>query len=62
MNITRHPVPLNELEDQLAFIFPKGSDWTPIWQEFLTPDFKESVAYKKIVAENLGTSFVNLIK
>ncbi|WP_375578106.1 transporter substrate-binding domain-containing protein [Marivirga tractuosa] len=62
MNVTRHPVPLNELEDQLGFIFPKGSDWTSAWEEFLTPEFKESVKYKKIVADNLGTSFVNLIR
>jgi ABC-type amino acid transport substrate-binding protein len=62
MNVTRHPVPLNELEDQLGFIFPKGSDWAKVWEEFLTPSFKESVKYKKIVADNLGTSFVNLIR
>jgi ABC-type amino acid transport substrate-binding protein len=62
MKVTRHPVPLNELEDQLGFIFPKGSDWTTVWEEFLTPSFKESVKYKKIVAENLGTAFVNLIR
>jgi len=62
MNVTRHPVPLNELEDQLGFIFPEGSDWAIIWEEFLTPSFKESVKYKKIVADNLGTAFVNLIR
>jgi ABC-type amino acid transport substrate-binding protein len=62
MNVTRHPVPLNELEDQLGYIFPKGSDWQSIWREFLTPEFKESVTYKKIVADNLGTAFVNLIR
>ncbi|ADR20793.1 hypothetical protein MATR_15810 [Marivirga tractuosa] len=62
MDVTRHPVPLNELEDQLGFIFPKGSDWDAVWAEFLTPSFKESVKYKKIIADNLGTSFVNLIR
>jgi ABC-type amino acid transport substrate-binding protein len=62
MNVTRHPMPLNELEDQLGFIFPKGSGWQSIWNEFLTPEFKESVTYKKIVADNLGTAFVNLIR
>jgi len=62
MDVTRHPVPLNELEDQLGLIFPKGSDWDEIWREFLTPSFKESVTYKKIIADNLGTSFVNLIR
>jgi len=60
--ITRHLVNLNELEDQLGFIFPKGSDWASVWAEFLTPEYKSSVAYKKIIADNLGTSFVNLIK
>jgi ABC-type amino acid transport substrate-binding protein len=62
MDVTRHPVPLDELEDQLGFIFPKGSDWQNVWEEFLTPAFKESVTYKKIVADNLGTAFVNLIR
>lgn len=62
MDVTRHPIPLSELEDQLGFIFPKGSDWEKIWGEFLTPAFKESVTYKKILADNLGTSFVNLIR
>jgi ABC-type amino acid transport substrate-binding protein len=60
--ITRHLVNLNELEDQLGFIFPKGSDWASVWAEFLTPEYKNSVAYKRIIADNLGTSFVNLIK
>ncbi|PTB97872.1 hypothetical protein C9994_00660 [Marivirga lumbricoides] len=62
LDIKRHNVPLEELEDQLGFIFPKNSDWVTVWNEFLTPEFKTSVTYKKIVADNLGTSFVNLIK
>lgn len=62
LDIKRHTVPLEELEDQLGFIFPKNSDWVSVWNEFLTPEFKTSVTYKRIVADNLGTSFVNLIK
>lgn len=62
LSVKRHTVSLNELEDQLGFIFPKGSDWVAIWNEFLTPEFKQSIKYKKIVADNLGTSFVSLIK
>src|SRR5690606_32748189 len=57
LNVKRHNVPLNELEDQLGFVFPKNSDWVEVWNEFLTPEFKSSIAYKKIVADNLGTSF-----
>ena len=60
--LTRHNVDLDELQDQLAFIFPKGSDWEAVWNEFLTDDFKTSMTYKKIIADNLGTSFVNLIR
>lgn len=62
MNVTRHRVSLDELEDQLGFIFPKGSDWAKVWEEFLTPAFKESIVYKKILADNLGSSFVSLMK
>lgn len=60
--ITRHSVDLDGLQDELGFIFPKGSDWQLIWKEFLNDDFKQSITYKKIVADNLGTSFVNLIR
>lgn len=62
LDVKRHNIPLNELEDQLGFIFPKNSDWVKVWNEFLTPEFKSSITYKKIVADNLGSSFVNLIK
>ncbi len=62
LDVTRHNIPLNELEDQLGFIFPKDSDWVKVWNEFLTPEFKNSITYKKIVADNLGSSFVSLIK
>ncbi len=62
LDIKRHNIALNDLEDQLGFIFPKNSDWVKVWSEFLTPEFKNSIIYKKIVADNLGSSFVNLIK
>jgi ABC-type amino acid transport substrate-binding protein len=62
LDVQRHNISLDELQDELAFIFPKNSDWVRVWNEFLTPEFKSSITYKKIVADNLGSSFVNLIK
>lgn len=62
LSITRHSVDLDDLQDELAYIFPKGSDWQAVWEEFLSPEFKQSMTYKKIIADNLGSSFVNLIR
>lgn len=62
LDIKRHNIPLEELEDQLGFIFPKNCDWTPVWNEFLTKEFKAGITYKKIIADNLGTTFVSLIR
>jgi ABC-type amino acid transport substrate-binding protein len=48
--------------EQLAFIMAKESDWDEPWKEFLTPDYRKSVKYRKIIADNLGSTFLSIIK
>jgi ABC-type amino acid transport substrate-binding protein len=48
--------------EQLAFIMAKQTDWDVIWNEFLTEDYRRSVKYRKIIADNLGANFLNLVK
>jgi ABC-type amino acid transport substrate-binding protein len=48
--------------EQLAFIMAKQTDWDEIWKEFLTEDYRRSVKYRKIIADNLGANFLSLVK
>jgi ABC-type amino acid transport substrate-binding protein len=59
--IKRQEVDLGNAE-QLGFIMSKQSDWETIWNEFLTPEYRKSVQYKKIIADNLGSTFLNLVR
>jgi ABC-type amino acid transport substrate-binding protein len=60
------PVKRQEVElgnpEQLGFIMSKQSDWEPVWKEFLTDEYRKSVRYKEIIAENLGSSFLSLVR
>jgi hypothetical protein len=60
------PVKRQEVElgnpEQLGFIMSKQSDWGELWKEFLTPEYRKSVRFKEIVAENLGSSFLSLVR
>jgi ABC-type amino acid transport substrate-binding protein len=49
-------------DDKLAFIMHKKSDWGVVWQEFLTDSYRKSIAYKKIIADNLGVAYLGLIQ
>lgn len=59
--IKRQMLTISDTDDQLAFVMPKGSDWEPIWKEFLSREYKASSRYKEIVTRNLGHQFVYLI-
>lgn len=59
--IARQPVKLN-IDDKLAFLMGKTSDWEPLWREFLTDDYRKSAGYKKIISENLGLAYLGMIK
>ncbi len=61
MKLKRHPVMLERAEDT-GFMMSKKSDWDTVWNEFLTSEFKNSNAYKKIISENLGSTFLNSLQ
>jgi len=60
------PVKRQEIEignpEELGFIMSKQSDWDGLWREFLTPEFRKSITYKKIISDNLGQTFLNLVR
>jgi ABC-type amino acid transport substrate-binding protein len=62
----RMPVKKHEVEigtpEPLGFIMSKQSDWDVLWNEFLTPEYRKSVRYKEIIANNLGSSFLRIIQ
>lgn len=60
--IQRHNVKLQESAEKLGFIMQKGSDWEPVWNEFLTDTYRNSTEYKRIVTDHLGRSFLGLIR
>lgn len=59
--IKRQDIELGSPE-QLGFIMSKQSDWEGLWNEFLTAEYRKSVGYKKIIADNLGSTFLNLVR
>lgn len=48
--------------DKMGFIMGQKTDWDEAWNEFLTPDYKMSVRYRKIVVDNLGATFLSALK
>lgn len=48
--------------EELGFIMSKQTDWDVPLKEFLTPDYRNSIGYRKIITENLGATFMNLVK
>jgi hypothetical protein len=48
--------------EELGFIMSKQTDWDVPLKEFLTSDYRNSVGYRKIISENLGATFMSLVK
>lgn len=61
-NIKRHPAG-DKTGEEFGFIMPKNSDWGNVMTEFFNHNggFTNSTAYKKIVAETLGTHVVAML-
>jgi hypothetical protein len=59
--VKRQDVELGNPEP-LGFIMSKQTDWDVLFKEFLTEEYRKSVRYKEIIADNLGTSFLSLVK
>ncbi|MEL7002610.1 MAG: transporter substrate-binding domain-containing protein [Bacteroidota bacterium] len=60
--VKRQDVYLNSEKEELGFVMSKSSDWDGVWKEFLTDDYKSSMRYKEIIADNLGNAFLRLIR
>lgn len=59
--IKRQMVDVGAVEE-LGFIMSKQTDWDVPLKEFLTTDYRNSIGYKKIITENLGATFMSLVK
>ncbi|HEY0651627.1 MAG TPA: transporter substrate-binding domain-containing protein [Chryseosolibacter sp.] len=59
--VKRHDIELGNPEP-LGFIMSKQTDWDVLFKEFLTEEYRKSVHYKEIIAENLGAAFLSLVK
>lgn len=66
MNEKKYPIKRQEVNlkivDEIGFIMAKSSDWDKVWEEFLTPEYRNSIRYKQIISKNLGASFFSLTK
>lgn len=59
--IKRHALSISNTKEILGMIMPKGSDWSVIWSEFLTKEYKKSPRYREIITKNFGSQFTYLI-
>jgi membrane-bound lytic murein transglycosylase MltF len=59
--IKRQMVDIGVVEE-LGFIMSKQTDWDVPLKEFLTLEYRNTVGYRKIISENLGATFMNLVK
>jgi ABC-type amino acid transport substrate-binding protein len=60
--LKRHPAG-DQKEEDFGFLMPKSSDWAPVFNEFLAADggYLNSVEYRKLLVENLGSNVLNLM-
>jgi membrane-bound lytic murein transglycosylase MltF len=57
MNVKMENVSLGNPE-MIAMAMSKSSDWDVVWEEFLTEGYIKNPAYKKSIARNLGSVFL----
>ena len=59
--LKRHPGGDNTAE-QFGIIMPKSNDWSALLTEFMNSGFVGGIEYKKIVANNLGSSAMKYLE
>ncbi|HNP19352.1 MAG TPA: transporter substrate-binding domain-containing protein [Fulvivirga sp.] len=61
--LKRHPIG-DQSSEQFGFTMPLNSDWQPLLEEFFNANggYTNSTAYKKILADHLGTTGVKLLQ
>jgi len=60
-NIKRHPV-ADQAAEQFGIIMPQGSDWAPLFEEFIKTGYLNSAAYKNILVKHLGEAGMKLMQ
>ncbi|GCC51830.1 ABC transporter substrate-binding protein [Chryseotalea sanaruensis] len=60
--LKRHAVKITEKNEELGFAMQLNNDWQMPWKEFLTPEYKQSIKYRKHIVNNLGSSFLSLVE
>jgi putative glutamine transport system substrate-binding protein len=60
----KHHTAATIVSDESAFIMPKGSDWIPVFNEFLSANggYRKSNEYKKLLLKYIGESGLRLLK
>ncbi|MEL6536066.1 MAG: transporter substrate-binding domain-containing protein [Bacteroidota bacterium] len=58
--IKRHPAG-DERSEEFGLLMPKGTDWAPVWNRFLTTEYRNSTGYKQKIAEHLGATALKLL-
>ncbi|MCX2745955.1 ABC transporter substrate-binding protein [Mangrovivirga sp. M17] len=58
--IKRQPV-MDEANEFFGFIMPKGSDWGPVFSQFLSDQYLKSDQYRSILAKHLGPNALKLL-
>ncbi|RAW02926.1 substrate-binding periplasmic protein [Pseudochryseolinea flava] len=48
--------------ENLAYVMSKQSDWEEPWNAFLTDAYRKSSRYRKIIVDNLGATFLGIVK
>jgi ABC-type amino acid transport substrate-binding protein len=58
--VKHHNIKLTE-DEFLGFILPLSGDWDVVFNEFLTEQYRKGPAYKKIIRDNLGVTFLSFL-
>lgn len=59
--VKRHPGG-DETTEQFGIIMPKSNDWSGLLNDFMEEEFLNSVEYKKIISDNLGSSAMKYLE
>ncbi len=59
--VKRHPGG-DETTEQFGIIMPKSNDWSALLTDFMEQEFLNTVEYKRIVSENLGSSAMKYLE
>ncbi len=59
--VKRHPGG-DQNTEQFGIIMPKSNDWSPLLTEFMENEFLNTIEYKKVISDNLGSSAMKYLE